>query len=103
MEVIQALATAARHDIQAKFVISNNRKYKVCELNLSRYREDLDMDVGRAQPASFDLSRPELDFVKLADGQGVNAMRVDKPEQIGPAIKTMLDHDGPFLLDVMVA
>lgn len=103
MEVIQALATAARHDIQAKFVICNNRKYKVCELNLSRYREDLDMDVGRAQPASFDLSRPELDFVKLADGQGVNAMRVDKPEQIGPAIKTMLDHDGPFLLDVMVA
>lgn len=102
MEVIQCLATAARYKAPAKMIVCNNRSYKVCEKNLIPYRRDQGIDVQRPQPASFDLSRPKLDFAKLAEGQGVRAARVENTEDIAPQIKEMLAHPGPFLLDVVV-
>ena len=102
MEVIQCLATAARYHVPVKLIVCNNRKYKVCEDNLIPYRRDQGIDVKKPQPASFDLSNPNLDFVKLAEGQGVPGARVAKAEDVAPRIKEMLDQPGPFLLDVVV-
>jgi acetolactate synthase I/II/III large subunit len=42
------------------------------------------------------------DFVKIADGFGVKARRVIKKSELREAIQEMLDHDGPYLLDVIV-
>jgi hypothetical protein len=36
-----------------------------------------------------------VDFVKIADRWECPA-RAERPEQVGPAIRQMLDHDGPF-------
>jgi benzoylformate decarboxylase len=33
---------------------------------------------------------------------GVEAVRVEKPEEIAPAIQKALSHKGPFLIDVVV-
>jgi benzoylformate decarboxylase len=33
---------------------------------------------------------------------GVPAVRVETPEAIGPAIRQALEHDGPFLIDLVV-
>ena len=37
MYTIQALWTAARHDIGAKFVVCNNRSYQLLKLNVQQY------------------------------------------------------------------
>jgi acetolactate synthase-1/2/3 large subunit len=42
------------------------------------------------------------DFVKIAEGFGVKARRVIKREELREAIREMLAHDGPYLLDVVV-
>lgn len=42
------------------------------------------------------------DFVKMAEAFGVPGERVFKPEELRPAIRRMLDTEGPYLLDIMV-
>jgi len=101
MEVIQCLATAARHDIAVKLIVCNNRSYRVCVDNLIAYRRETHQDENRPQPESFDLSKPALDFAMMARGQGVQAARVEKPKDISPRIQDMIDHPGPFLLEVI--
>ena len=41
------------------------------------------------------------DYVTIAQGFGVKARRVVKREELREAIQEMLDHDGPYLLDVI--
>ncbi|MGK7879447.1 MAG: thiamine pyrophosphate-dependent enzyme, partial [Crocosphaera sp.] len=53
-------------------------------------------------PLSFDLSKPNLKFHEMAKAMGVEAVRVERPEEIEPAIKQALAHDGPFLIDVVI-
>jgi benzoylformate decarboxylase len=33
----------------------------------------------------------------------VPAVRVERADQIGPAIERMLSHDGPFLIDLVIS
>lgn len=101
MYTIQALWTAARHNIGAKFVVCNNHSYKLLKLNVLQYWRERDI-AEHEFPNSFDLSHPALQFVRLAEGMGVPAARVEKPEQIGPAIDRALSHDGPYLIDLAV-
>lgn len=42
------------------------------------------------------------DLVKLAEAMGVAACRVEKPEELLPALKKAFAHDGPILVDVIV-
>ncbi len=42
------------------------------------------------------------DFVKIAEGFGIKGRRIMKKSELKEAIQEMLDHDGPYLLDVIV-
>jgi acetolactate synthase-1/2/3 large subunit len=42
------------------------------------------------------------DFVKIAEGFGVKGRRVIKKSELREAIQEMLDHKGPYVLDVIV-
>lgn len=42
------------------------------------------------------------DLVKLAQAMGIAACRVEKPEELLPALKKAFAHDGPILVDVIV-
>jgi benzoylformate decarboxylase len=97
----QALWTAAHHRIGAKSVVCNNRSYRILKLNIQRYWAERDMP-EHDFPAPFDLTNPEIRFDELARSLGVAAVRVETPEQIGPAIERMLADDEPFLIDLVV-
>jgi len=101
MYTIQALWTAVRHNVDAKFVICNNRSYRLLQINLLAYWNERGIP-PRDYPLSFDLSEPELRFVDLARGMGMGGLRVETIEEVGPAIRQALAHRGPFLLDVAV-
>jgi len=104
ISTIQALATAARHGLGAKFVVCNNRSYRILKYNLRNYWQALQQPANQAFPPSFDLDRPELRFDKLAEGLGVAALRVERPDEIEPALDRALQQPNePFLIDLMLS
>ena len=48
------------------------------------------------------LDLPGIDFVKIAQGLGCDAVRVGKSSELAPALKAGLARDGVSLIDVMV-
>ena len=97
----QALWTAARHGVDAKFVVCNNGSYRLLQLNIAEYWQERGIE-RHDFPLCFDLSQPPLRFDEMARSMGVQATRVEKPSEIGPAVRQALAHRGPFLIDVVL-
>jgi thiamine pyrophosphate-dependent acetolactate synthase large subunit-like protein len=102
MYTIQALWTAAHHNVDAKFVVCNNRSYRILKHNIQKYWYERELD-ERDFPKPFDITSPNLDFCGMAMAMGVKAARVESPDQIGSAIAQALAHDGPFLIDLVIS
>jgi benzoylformate decarboxylase len=102
ISTIQSLATAARHHIGAKFVVCNNRSYRILKYNLREYWGELRQATDQPFPVEFDLQTPQLRFDLLARGQGVSAARVERVAEIGPALDEAFGDDGPFLIDLVL-
>jgi thiamine pyrophosphate-dependent acetolactate synthase large subunit-like protein len=101
MYTIQALWSAARHNINAKFVVCNNRSYRILQLNIQAYWDEQNIPTHDF-PLSFDLSHPAIRFDEMARAMGVEAVRVEKPEEIAGAIAVALSYPGPFLIDLVL-
>jgi len=101
MYTIQALWSAVRHDIGAKFIVCNNASYHLLQMNIDEYWKERSIQ-KHDFPLSFDLSYPVFRFDQIATSMGVDAVRVEKPEDIGPAIDRMLADDKPFLIDLVL-
>jgi thiamine pyrophosphate-dependent acetolactate synthase large subunit-like protein len=101
MYTIQALWTAARHNVGAKFVICNNGSYHLLQLNVDEYWKTGGIE-KHDYPLSFDLSYPPLRFDEMARSMGVQSVRVEKPWEIEAAINQALSHPGPFLIDLVL-
>ena len=61
---------------------------------------ELEMKAAGFVDFGTDLLNPN--FAKLAESAGVLGVRVEKPEELGPALSEALAHDGPALVDVVV-
>lgn len=101
MYVIQALWSAVRHEMPVKWIICNNRSYRLLQANISQFWDEQGT-TGRAFPLAFDLSKPALDFAHIAEGFGVASARIETRDDIGPVLDRALAHDGPFLIDVLL-
>lgn len=94
---IQALWSAAHHNIPVTFVIANNAQYnilKVCGdvLSLPQLREP--------HCPGMNLVGPAIDFVGLARALGVEASRVTEPDQLSDCVREALSGEKPRLLEV---
>ena len=101
MYTIQALWTAAHHNINAKFVVCNNRGYQILKLNLLQYWRERQIP-EHDYPSSFEICDPDIRFDRLAQALGVESLRVETPDQISPAIQAALKYEGPFLIDLVL-
>ena len=101
MYSIQALWTAAHHDLGVVFVILNNGEYRILKHNMDTYRQRFGAKPDRGYP-NMDLGAPDLGFVDLARGMGVEGVRVDKPDQLRTALDAALRSGRPYLLDVAI-
>ncbi len=101
MYSIQALWTAAHHDLPVVFVILNNREYRILKHNMDTYRQRFGAKLDRGYP-NMDLVAPDLGFVDIARGLGVEGMRVSTPSELRPALVKALAAGRPFLLDVAI-
>ncbi|AHF89613.1 acetolactate synthase [Opitutaceae bacterium TAV5] len=103
---VQELATAAVEKIAAKAMILNNQHLGMVVQWEDRFYGSIrgntilghhDNIGGPDNPGGL-----YPDFVKIAEGFGVKGRRVIRKEELREAIQEMLDHDGPYLLDVIV-
>jgi acetolactate synthase I/II/III large subunit len=88
---VQELSTAAKYGINVVAVLFNDEAYG----NVSR---DLDEAWGGTWEAGF----KNPDFMKLADAFGVAGLRVEKPTEVGEAVKKALALNRPALIEVRV-
>ena len=89
---IQELGTIMQTGIHVKIIILNNQF-----LGMVRQWQELFME----KRYSFtDIKSP--DFIKVAEGYGIAGKKISERAILKNALKTMLDHEGPYLLEVMV-
>jgi acyl-CoA reductase-like NAD-dependent aldehyde dehydrogenase/thiamine pyrophosphate-dependent acetolactate synthase large subunit-like protein len=89
---IQSLWTAAEHDADILIIVLNNGGYRV-----------LEAIAAKSQPRKIDgVDIGHVDFVKIAEGQGVRAVRCARGAELADVLKTMLAEKGPRLLEVML-
>ena len=99
MYTIQALWTMAREELDVCTVIFSNRKYQILQLELSRVgaqsmtKKTLDM---------MDLTNPNLDFVALAEGMGVQADKARTADEFNVLFEKAMDSKGPRLIEVVL-
>jgi benzoylformate decarboxylase len=92
MYSIQALWTAAQRKLPLTVVVINNSGY-------GAMRSFSQVMQVRNVPG---LDLPGIDFVKIAQGMGCDAVRVMKSSELAPALKRGLAHQGTSLIEVMV-
>jgi acetolactate synthase-1/2/3 large subunit len=89
---IQELGTIFQCGTAVKIIILNNNF-----LGMVRQWQELFFEHRYAET---ELVNP--DFVKIADGYGIPAQRLEDRKDLDNALNTMLNHNGPYLLEVMV-
>ena len=92
MYSIQALWTAAQRKLPLTVVVLNNSGY-------GAMRSFSQVMQVRNVPG---LELPGIDFVKIAEGMGCDAVRVTKSSELADALKRGLAHDGASLIEVIV-
>jgi benzoylformate decarboxylase len=91
---IQALWSAVQYKAPVIFIVLRNGDYSAlksfCDFT----------QVGRNVPG---MDIPGIDVVKIAQGYGMAAQEVDRPEELEPALQAAFASSGPILLSVNVA
>jgi benzoylformate decarboxylase len=99
MYSIQALWTAAHHDLAIVFIILSNREYRVLKTNLDEWRRRFDMTSNAPNPL-MDIADPPLDFVALAKGMGIDGAYVDTDAGVAPVLEKAFASGKPYLLEL---
>jgi benzoylformate decarboxylase len=92
MYSIQALWTAAQRKLPLTVVVTNNSGYGAMR-SFSQVMQVRDVP---------GLDLPGIDFVKIAEGLGCDAVRATRSSELRPALERGLAHKGVSLIEVVV-
>ncbi|MFZ0553104.1 MAG: ubiquinone-dependent pyruvate dehydrogenase [Steroidobacteraceae bacterium] len=84
--------TLLQTDLPLKIVVLNNGTLGFVEL---------EMKAGGFPDVDCDLKNPN--FAAMAQSMGIKGIRVEKPQDLRNAVREVLEHKGPALLDVVSA
>lgn len=101
MYTIQALWTMARENLDVTVVIFNNRKYSILELEFARTGARGGVP-GPNAASTLAIGNPDMDFVAMAQGMGVEASRATTAEEFNAQFAAAMNGRGPTLIDAMV-
>lgn len=99
MYSLAALWTLARYRLPVVAVIFNNRGYRILK---QRTRAIGGHSAETGTFVAMDIDDPPLDFVKLSEGHGVRAVRVDTLDALREAFIGSLAGDAPLLIELIV-
>jgi acetolactate synthase-1/2/3 large subunit len=89
---IQELATIAQEELAVKVAVMHNSY-------LGMVRQWQELFYGKRYVAT-PLACP--DFVKIGEAYCIPALRVEKREEVVPAIEKAMEYQGPFIIDFMI-
>ena len=89
---MQELSTVIQEGLPVKVAVINNGY-----LGMVRQWQDMFMKHNLV-----DVAIHSPNFVKIADAYGISAEKVDKAEEVGPAIARAKSHVGPYLIEFTV-
>ena len=98
MYSLQSLWTQARERLPVTTILINNRRYNIL---LGEYRA-VGATPGPTALGMLELGDPELDWVGLARGMGVEAARATTLEACADLMRASFAADGPFLIELIV-
>lgn len=99
MYTLQALWTQAREKLDVTTVIFANHSYGILNVELARVGA---RNVGPKALSMLDLHNPELDFVALAKGMGVEATRAETLEDFDAQFADAMARPGPRLIELVI-
>jgi acetolactate synthase I/II/III large subunit len=90
------LETAVRYGIGTVTVVNNNRSGNQSKRGFDRVYGGQQTDKAREL-----WMFTEVDFARLAESVGATGIRVQRPEELGPALRRGVDTPGPVVIDVV--
>ncbi|MDF1847593.1 MAG: acetolactate synthase large subunit [Parvibaculaceae bacterium] len=99
MYTLQSLWTQAREKLDVTTVIFANRSYAILNVELMRVGAE---NPGPKALSMLDLHNPELDWVQLGQGMGVNSMRAETAEEFAEQFAACMREKGPHLIEAVI-
>ncbi|WP_422006433.1 acetolactate synthase large subunit [Pyruvatibacter mobilis] len=99
MYTLQSLWTMAREQLDVVTVILANRSYAILNIELMRVGAE---NPGPKALSMLDLHNPDLNWVKLAQGMGVEAVACSTAEDFNKAFEAAMSRKGPFLIEAII-
>jgi acetolactate synthase-1/2/3 large subunit len=99
MYTVQALWTMARESLNITTLLCNNGGYRIIAMELERAGLTDLTDAGRRL---VDIDGPAIDWVRLSEGLGVPAVRVEDARALAREMKRAMEEPGPHLIEMMV-
>ncbi len=96
---LQSWWTMAREGLDVTTVLLNNGSYAVLNMELDRVGAG---DPGPRARQMLDLGNPSMDFVQMARGFGLPAVRADSAESFSEELARALATPGPSLVEAVV-
>ena len=99
MYTMQALWTMAREGLDVTVVVFANRAYQILRGELAGVGASAP---GRRANDMLTLDRPDLDWLALAKGHGVEAGKATNLEELAVQLKRGLAVAGPYLIELVI-
>ena len=99
MYSLQALWTMARERLDVVTIVCANRTYNILNIELGRVGA---LNPGPKTLAMLDLHDPVLDFVKMAEGMGVEASRAETTTEFAAQFADAIVTRGPRLIEAVL-
>lgn len=96
---MQALWTMARENLDITVVIYANRSYGILNIELQRVGA---VASGSKALSMLDLHNPEMNWVQIAQGLGVEASRATTAEAFNDQYRSAMRSRGPRLIEAMI-
>jgi acetolactate synthase-1/2/3 large subunit len=98
MYSLAGLWTQAREKLDVTTIILSNRKYAILLGELA----GVGANPGRTALDMMDLSNPDLDWVQLAGGMGIQAARAHNLDELNIHLAASVQRPGPFLIELII-
>jgi len=102
MYTLQALWTQARENLDITTILLSNRSYAILKHELKNVGASDGSTAGTIATDMMELNRPDLDWVAMARGMGVEAGKATDVQTLVAEIKRGLASEGPYLIEAQL-